>query len=88
MHMDMASKLFTFTFTSTLMLMITVHLDLHPLSVEFQFSLCYTEEASITWHHQGTQKTGNTYCQHKRPPVGTTHRPSIRHHREGSPRAA
>ena len=32
--------------------------------------------------------TGNTYNQHKRPPVGTTHRPSIRHHRKGRPRVA
>ena len=28
-----------------------------------------------------THKTGNTYYQHKRPPIGTTHRQSTGHHR-------
>ena len=46
--------------------------------------VCYTEKAPNAWHHQGTQKTGDTY---KRPSLGTTPRPSTRHHRKTSPRA-
>ena len=38
--------------------------------------MSYTEKALNAWHRQGTQKTGNTYNQHKRPLIGTTHRPS------------
>ena len=37
------------------------------------------------WHRQGTHKTGSTYNQPKRPSTGTTHRPSTRHYRKGSP---
>ena len=32
---------------------------------------CFTEKAPNTWHRQGTQKTGNTYNQYNRLPVGT-----------------
>ena len=44
-------------------------------------------ESPNVWHRQGTQKTGSTYNQHRRSSMGTTHRPSTRHHRKGSPRA-
>ena len=47
--------------------------------------VCYTEKAPNAWHRRGTQKTGNTYNQPKRPSTGTTHRPSTRHYRKGSP---
>ena len=39
-------------------------------------SISTPTKAPNTWHRQGTQITGNTYNQHKRPPIGTTHRPS------------
>ena len=37
------------------------------------------------WHSQGTQKTGNTHNQPKRPSTDTTHRPSTKQYRKGSP---
>ena len=48
-------------------------------------SLCNTEKALNAWHRRGTQKTGNTYNQSKRPSTDTTHRPSTKHYRKGSP---
>ena len=48
-------------------------------------ALCYTEKAPNAWHCRGTQKTGNTYNQPKRPSTDTTHRPSSWHYRKGSP---
>ena len=47
--------------------------------------MCYTEKAPNAWHPQGTPKTGNIYNQPKQPSTGTTHRPSTRHYRKGSP---
>ena len=47
---------------------------------------CDTEKATNAWHRHGTQKTQNTNNQHKRPPIGTDHRPTTRHHRKGSQR--
>ena len=41
---------------------------------------------SVACHRQGRRKTGNTYNQHKQPPIGTTNRSSTRHHGKGSPR--
>ena len=45
--------------------------------------VCYPEKAPNAWNRQGTHKTGNTQVQHKRPLIGTTHRPSTSHHRKG-----
>ena len=47
--------------------------------------MIYTQKAPIAWQLRGTQKTGNTYNQPKRPPTDTTHRPSTKHYRKGSP---
>ena len=38
--------------------------------------LCYTKKAPNAWHRRGTQNTGNTYKQPKRPSTDTTHRPA------------
>ena len=46
---------------------------------------CYTEKAQNAWHRRGTQNTGDTYNQPKRPSTDTTHRPSTWHYRKGSP---
>ena len=48
-------------------------------------SMCYTEKAPNAWHRRGTQNTGNTYNQRKRPSTDTPHRPSTKHYRKGSP---
>ena len=45
--------------------------------------VCYTGKAPNAWHRRGTQKTGNTYNQPKRPSTDT-HRPSTKHYRKGS----
>ena len=47
--------------------------------------MCCTEKAPNAWHRRGTQKTGNTYSQPKRPSTDTTHRPSTEHYRKGNP---
>ena len=36
----------------------------------------YTEQSKKARHRQGTQQTGITYSQPKRPSTGTAHRPS------------
>ena len=46
---------------------------------------CYKGKAPNAWHRRGTQETGNTYKQPKRPSSDTTHRPSTKHYRKGSP---
>ena len=48
-------------------------------------TMCYTKKAPNAWHCRGTRKTGNTYNQPKRPSTDTTHRPSTKHYRKGSP---
>ena len=47
--------------------------------------MCYTENAPNAWHRRRTQKTGNTYNQPNRPSTDTTHRPSTKQYRKGSP---
>ena len=63
-----------------------IHCESHASRDKRVMFGCYTEKAPSAWRRQGTQKTENTYNQHKRPPIGTTHRPSTRHHRKGRPR--
>ena len=50
-----------------------------------QLYMCYTEKAPNAWHRRGTQRTGNTYNQPKRPSTDTTHRPSTWQYPKGSP---
>ena len=44
---------------------------------------CYKERVPNAWHRRGTQQTGNTDNQLKRPSTGTPHRPRTRHCRKG-----